>query len=69
MSCCTQNIHTFVNETVTVLPYTGVPDVRVFYKVGESYEAAGVFTLISISPTQITIDHGGPATGVVKLNS
>jgi hypothetical protein len=37
---------------------------------GTQYVAAGIFTSIAFTGfpvTQITVDHGGPATGMVRI--
>lgn len=71
MTCCDQNTTTFVNQSVTTLPYNGEygehPLVEVVYLMGEEWIQQGVFTQIKIEPGQIVIDHGGPATGIIKL--
>jgi hypothetical protein len=69
MICCEQTISAFFNESTTTVPYTGNrPTVTVNYKQPDgSYLAAGIFTLIEVTPTEVIVDHGGPSTGVVKL--
>lgn len=72
MQCCDDNITPFYAATSTTLPYAGefgdTPSVDVLYKNEDgTYTKAGIFTLISIQPTQIVVDHGGPASGFIKI--
>jgi hypothetical protein len=42
----------------------------VFYWDGTNYVAAGIFTQIALTGypvTGVTVDHGGPATGILKI--
>lgn len=71
MPCCVPIVKAFINQTATVVPITsGAPVVRVYYKnTDNTWTAGGVFTQISIIPgVSVTVDHGGPATGVVKVH-
>lgn len=77
MSCCTPIITTFVNAEQTVIPfgdlqkaiYGQVPNVKVLYlQDGEFIEATGFMTAITLDESQITVNHGGPATGIIKIN-
>ena len=72
MLCCPNTIVPFYSTGSTVVPYGGefgdTPNVDVLYDNGDgTFTKAGIFTLISILPTQITVDHGGPATGFIKI--
>lgn len=71
MTCCEQNIIPFVEEDETIVPYAGEygqePQVDVLYNI-EGVWQAGVFTSIQRTPTEITVNHGGAATGVIKLS-
>lgn len=74
----------FVNQSVTEIGYGGalqdqlgmMPSVNVFYydtdaEEGGLVSGAGVFTKIAFDGdplTKITITHGGPASGVIKLS-
>lgn len=72
MACCELNTTNFVNVATTTIPYAGEfgdkPLVQVIYYDGTSWVFMGIFTNIKIEPTQIVIDHGGLATGIVKLS-
>lgn len=69
MSCCTNTIQSFLFASTTTVPYVGNrPTVSVIYLQSDgTFLAAGVFTQINIQPTEVIIDHGGAASGVVKL--
>lgn len=69
MICCTPTITNFILETVTTVPYTGNrPIVTVLYlQPDNTFQEAGILTLIQITATDVIIDHGGVATGLVKL--
>lgn len=67
MSCCNITYRTFVNEAVTTIPYTGaVPTVTVSYLVDGEWNIS-VATSIKLVGGNIVVDHGGIATGVVKV--
>lgn len=69
MACCELNTVNFVNVATTTIPYVGEkPLIQVSYYDGTSWVFNGVFTSIKIEPTQIVIDHGGLATGIVKIS-
>lgn len=79
MSCCDQEIQTFVNASTVSIPYTSSmlsmyglrPTVNVYYQTNTGYEAAGVFTRVELQGNPINtifIDNGGPATGFVKIS-
>lgn len=66
--CCAIKTQEFFNEVVTTVPFTGdAPTVKVYYTDGSGYIEAGVFTQIVLGVDEITITHGGPATGIVKI--
>lgn len=72
MTCCPLNTTTFVNESITTVPYNGEygehPLVEVVYLVDDVWIQQGVFTQKKIEAGQIVVDHGGNATGVIKLS-
>jgi hypothetical protein len=50
--------------------YGNAPNVNVSYWDGTQYVAAGIMTQIKFDAypvTQVIIDHGGPATGLIKI--
>lgn len=76
MSCCEQTIIPFTLQGSTVIPYTTslrekhgqVPSIEVYHLIGGQYIKVHTAPLLdSINPTQITINHGGSATGFIKL--
>jgi len=69
MSCCKESIFSFVNQATTSVGYTGAkPTIQVLYLQPDgSFVQSGIFTQIQITATDIIIDHGGLATGTVKL--
>ncbi len=78
MFCCPQTILPFTNEPITIIgltdalksSYTLVPNIEVVYldeQTGE-YVLEGIITNIHVTASQIIIDHGGNATGFIKLN-
>lgn len=69
MSCCPNDIISFTAVDTTTIPYTGLtPLVSVWYlQPDNTYQEAGVFTQIQVTATDIIIDHGGTATGYVKI--
>lgn len=69
MICCPQNITNFNNVSTTDVAFIGAtPKVDVLYLVNGQWIAQGVSTSITLQPGNIHIDHGGPATGIVKLS-
>lgn len=70
-TCCDQNTTNFVNESVTTVAYGGEygehPLVEVVYYDGVNWIQQGMFTQVRIEPGQIVVDHGGNATGLIKL--
>lgn len=69
MPCCPQYNYTFANESVTIIPFVGAVMVNVLYLIDGVWTAAGMFTQIQKTATQVTVDHGGPATGVIKITT
>jgi hypothetical protein len=78
MLCCAQTILPFTNEPITVIgltdalknAYSFAPNIEVVYldeQTGE-YVLEGIITNVHITSSQIIIDHGGNATGFIKLN-
>lgn len=74
MSCCPAILNSFVNESITTIPYTNElrsiygtrPFVQVVYRNDEGeYQVANVG--ITIAGGNITVDHGGPMTGLIIL--
>lgn len=52
------------------LQYGPAPKVTVLYLDGTQYVSAGIMTQIKFDAypvTQITVDHGGTATGILKI--
>jgi hypothetical protein len=50
--------------------YGLAPNVTVNYWDGTQYVAAGIMTQVKFDTfpvTQITVDHGGPGTGLIKI--
>lgn len=81
MPCCNETIQSFFNEASTSINYGPslqaahgpAPKVTVLYwdEDLEVYVAAGIFTTISFDTypvTEITVNHGGEASGIIKLN-
>lgn len=69
MICCPVTTIPFANQSVTVVPYTGErPVVSVAYlNADNTFTLAGIMTNIVFTSTNFTIDHGGPASGIIKL--
>jgi hypothetical protein len=69
MSCCTVNITSFASEAITTIPWSGVrPTIDVAYLQADgTFLQMGVFTQINFTTTDVIIDHGGTASGYVKL--
>lgn len=69
MTCCPENITSFAGVSSTYVSYSGQrPTVTVLYYNAGQWTAAGVATGIRITDTQVIVDHGGPATGIIKLS-
>lgn len=74
MPCCTNEIKkSFAGATVVVVPIPAEylkPFVDVIYydEALDKWFPAGWSTQVTISPgVSVTVDNGGPATGVVKI--
>jgi hypothetical protein len=78
MSCCNPITIPFFNKTTSTVSYGpalqlqfgSAPNVTVTYWDGTQYVAAGIMTqikLVGYPVTQIEIDHGGMATGLIKI--
>lgn len=72
MTCCPLDTTNFVNQSTTTVPYGGEygehPLVEVIYLIDGVWIQQGVFTQIKIEAGQIVVDHGGAATGLIKLS-
>lgn len=78
MSCCVPTTYIFNNVTSTTIGYAGTalsdaygshPRVQVMYydPEAEEFYIAPWFTRIAYSAGQITITHGGVATGIISI--
>lgn len=69
MSCCNLNITPFASVSTTTVPWTGNrPTISVAYLQADgTFLVNGMFTQIDFQPTEFIIDHGGPASGFVKI--
>jgi hypothetical protein len=78
MSCCSPTIVPFFNAATSTIDYGPslqlqfgqAPNVSVSYWDGTQFVAAGITTQIKFDTfpvTQIIVDHGGPATGIIKI--
>lgn len=78
MSCCNPTIIPFFKVASTTvsygpsmqLQYGNVPNVTVSYWDGTQYVVAGIMTQVKFDTypvTSITVDHGGIATGLLKI--
>ncbi len=56
-------------QSTTTVPYTGNgPTISIVYlQPNGTFLQAGVMTQINFTTTDVIIDHGGPASGYVKL--
>ncbi len=77
MSCCTPILKPFNAVTETVIPYPPllqetygqVPTVKVLYlQDGEYIEGTGFLTNIALDDEEIRVNHGGEASGIIKIN-
>lgn len=75
MSCCPQSITSFAGVSVTNVHYNGEygaePTVTVVYYQDGAWRSQGVATGVSLIGTPVNtvrVDHGGPATGIIKLS-
>lgn len=69
MICCNPTIQSFASESISIVNYTGnKPTVSVAYlQTNGTFITIGVMTQIQVTPTQVIIDHGGLASGYIKL--
>lgn len=69
MICCQVTIQPFAAEAITHIPWTGDrPTVSVAYLQPDgTLLVSGVMTQIDFQPTEFIIDHGGQASGVIKI--
>lgn len=68
MICCTPTIIPFVNQSSSIIPYSGnKPTVSVSYLIDGVWQALGVVSPQYLSNTQVRIEHGGSSTGIIKL--
>ena len=69
MICCNITIESFLAQSLTTIPFTGQrPIVSVIYLQPDgTFLQAGVMTQINVIGSQVVVDHGGPASGYVKL--
>ena len=69
MLCCPEIIVPFNGVAETVVPYSGTsPLIQMVYSVGGQLIAQGVFTNWTLSAGTITFDHGGVASGFIKIS-
>lgn len=69
MQCCNINIISFSLVTSSTIAYVGnKPTVSVVYLQPDgTFLQAGVFTQIIFTTTDVSINHGGLSSGVIKL--
>lgn len=68
MTCCITTITPFVNVASTTIPYSGnKPTVTVSYLIGGVWQTLGVASQIKYGASDVTVDHGGLSTGVIKF--
>lgn len=75
-TCCQSISQSFVNQAVTIIAWNGAlygsPYVEVFYDNDGDISAdamAGYIKLIGNPVTSVSVEHGGPASGIVKISS
>ncbi|MBA3830088.1 MAG: hypothetical protein H0X33_14195 [Taibaiella sp.] len=67
MSCCPTISKTFINQSVTAIPYSGdIPDVSVVYFIGGQL-VIDSGSEIKFKDGMININHGGPASGFILI--
>ena len=74
MNCCEPTIVTF-NESETIINYSPSllalygtdPNVQVYYKDGANYVLSDDMNQVKFDGTNITVDHGGVNTGIIKV--
>lgn len=75
MSCCEPTIENFFNQSTTTIPYPAFmqeqygakPNVEVYYKDGAEYVLSNDMNRVEFDGSTITVDHGGPNTGFIKI--
>jgi hypothetical protein len=79
MACCNPTIIPFFNTPSTTFgygpsmasQYGQAPKVDVLYWDGTQYVSAGIMTQVKFDTypvTQVTVDHGGNSTGLIKIS-
>ena len=67
MPCTPYDIIPFANKTSTTIGWAGyTPTVEVYY-LQENGTFQQLNTSITLTTDQVIVDHGGPATGFVKI--
>lgn len=67
MSCCAETIIPFFYSSSTTIGYTGTaPQIIVYYVQDGEYVLSDDMSGISFDGTFITVDHGGPQSGIIK---
>lgn len=75
MICCTPTIIPFNNVPSVAISYPASmiaaygpePNVQVFYKEGLEYVLSDDMNAVVFDGSTITVDNGGPNTGVIKI--
>lgn len=75
MSCCPYIQQSFVNQSTVIIPYGAIqkelygeqPNVQVYYRDGLTYRLSDDMNEVKVTPSQVTVDLGGPATGFIKI--
>lgn len=75
MNCCVPIITPFTNVSSLTIPWMAAeieaygpqPNVQVYYSQDGQYVLSDDFNQVTFEPGSITIDNGGPMTGLVKL--
>lgn len=68
MACCEYTIVTFGGVSETNIGYTGSPpDIQVMYMDGGVLR--NIQPVITLDGSNININHGGPAVGIVKISA
>jgi hypothetical protein len=75
MSCCPSNIIPFANASETIVDYGPLvqeeygsnPNVQVYYRENGELVLSDDMNSVSFDGMTITVDHGGPQTGIIKI--
>lgn len=74
-TCCLPTTFTFNGPLVTeqytaamAAIYGPIPKLEVYYLVDGDYVAAGIFTQIQFDGSNILVDNGGPARGILRVS-